>query len=306
VLRILLVCVALFLPAAAGAATLRERTMPGPVSALGVAGTDVAYAVEYRRRCHEIRAWETGSRADRRVASHCFEDTSTGSGIAGVTATAGRTLWLTYTGGNIREWSLWTRVGRGRAKRIAFEPAPVDEPAPVVLGRPWELSLPYAVGRTLVVLAPHEERRFALTARAPVRYVSAHSRGYAAVLDDGKTVLTISPEGRPYREHVFEEEVEAAVLTGIGLIAKLPSGLEIRSPAGTRQPIPLPRGARFLGYSEGLVAYGVGRQLRLRSLRSGSDRLFRTLAPRFHAELGRKGLAWASGRTLGFRAWVLL
>jgi hypothetical protein len=290
--------------AVAGAATARERVMVGPVSALGVAATDVAYAVEYRPRCHEIRAWEVGSRAERRVASHCFQDTSTGSGVAGVATTRGRSLWLTYTGGNFREWSLWTKGGRARARRIAFEAELVEDPAPIVLGRPWEGALPYAIGRTVVVLGPDGARRFAVTAPARVEHVSAHSRGYAAVLENG-SVLTISLDGRPVREHAFDDGVTEAVLTAAGLVAKVPDGLEIRDGTSTRT-VSLPRGARFLGYSEGIVAYGTGAQLRLRSIRTGADWRFATLRPRFHAALGRRGLAWASGRTLGFRAWALV
>ena len=47
-----------------------------------------------------------------------------------------------------------------------------------------------------------------------------------------------------------------------------------------------------------------GKQLRLRRISNGNDVLFRTLAPRFQAQLGRRGLVYASGRTLGFAAWV--
>ena len=302
--RIAVVLAALAVVASAGAATARERTVSGPVSALAIAGTDVAYAVEPRRGCHEIRAWEVGSRADRRVASHCFQETSTGSGVAGVATTQGRSLWLTYTGGNYREYSLWTRGGRAKARRIAFQAALVEDPAPIVLGRPWEGALPYAVGRTVVVLSPNGSRRFAVTAPARIVRVSAHSRGYAAVLETG-TVLTISPDGRPLREHTFSQPVEEAVLAAAGLIAKTRDGLEIRDGTSTRR-IALPRGSRFLGYSEGLVAYASGRELRLRRLRDGADWRYRTLAPRFHAALARRGLAWGSGRTLGYSAWAVV
>jgi hypothetical protein len=302
--RALAVLAALALAASAAGATTRDRTVAGPVTALGVAATDVAYAVRYRPLCHEVRAWETASRADRRVARHCFDGTSTGSGVTGAITTRGRTLWLAYTGGNIREWSLWTRGGRAQARRVAFLTGPVDDPAPVVLGRPWEGSLPYAVGRTIVALRPDGSRRLTATAPARVRGLTAHSRGFAAVLETG-SVLTIALDGRILREHTFAADVETAVLTGIGLVAELPDGLEIRG-SGPPRTVSLPRGARFLGYADGLVAYGVGTQLRLRSLADGRDRVFRTLAPGFHAELGRRGLAWASGRTLGFRARALL
>jgi hypothetical protein len=304
VIRLVVVCAALLLPAAAGADSFRERTVAGPVSALAIAGTDVAYSVEYRTRCHEVRAWEVGSRADRRIASHCFQDTSTGSGVAAVATSQGRSLWLTYTGGNYREWSLWTRGGRARPRRIAFEAALVEDPAPIVLGRPWEGALPYAIGRTVVVLAPNGSRRFAVTARARVVRVSAHSRGYAALLESG-SVLTISLAGRPIREHSFDVEVEEAVLAAPGLIAKTRDGLEIRDGTSVRT-VELPRGARFLGYAQGLLAYGTGRELRLRLLRDGTDWRYRLLAPRFHGALGRRGIAWASGRTLGYSAWVIV
>lgn len=302
--RSVVILLALVLAATASAATLRERTVAGPVGALAIAGTDIAYAAEYRTRCHEIRAWEVGSRADRRVASHCFQSTSTGSGVAGVETTQGRSLWLTYTGGNFREYSLWTQGGRAKPRKIAFEAELVDDPAPIVLGRPWEGALPYAIGRTVVVLGPNGARRFAVTAPARVVRVSAHSRGYAAVLETGN-VLTISLDGRPLREHTFTQPVEDAVLAAAGLIAKTRDGLEIRDGTSTRT-IALPRGSRFLGYAQGLVGYGSGRELRLRALSSGRDWMFRRLVPRFNAQLGRRGITWASGRTLGYSAWAIV
>lgn len=297
--------VVLALSSAAGAATARERQVAGRLSAVAVAGTEVAYADEYRQGCHEVRLWDVATRADRRLASHCFVSTSTGSGVAGAIATGGRALWLTYTGGNYREWSLWTKGGQARAKRLAFLPAGVDGPAPVMLGRVWEGSLPYATGRTIVVLAPNGARRFSLTVSDRVLRLSAHSRGYAAVLENG-AVLTISPTGMLLRERSFAPgTVQDAVLAGPGLIVKTPAGLEIHQADEVRR-VALPRNARFLGYSEGLVAYGLGRELRLVRLTGADDRLFRRLALRFQAQLGRRGLGYASGRTLGFSVWANL
>jgi hypothetical protein len=304
--RFLVLALVLTLAPAAGAATARERQVAGPVSALGLAGVDFGYADEYSSGCYEVRLWNVASRADRRFSTHCFASASTGSGVAGVIASEGRGLWLTYTGGNIREWSLWTKAGQGPLKRIAFLPADVDGPAPVVLGRAWEGSLPYATGRTIVVLAPNGSRRFSLTAADRVVSLSAHTRGYAAVLANG-SVLTISAAGTLIRERPFAPgAVSAAVFAGPGLMVKTASGLEIHRDSSLRS-VPLPRGSRFLGYSEGTVAYGIGRELRLLRLGSGSDSLFRRLpTPRFHAELGRRGLSYASGRTLGFNAWATL
>jgi hypothetical protein len=303
--RILALVLVLALAPGAGAATARERQVAGPVSALGLAGTDLGYADMYSSGCHEVRLWDVATRADRRLATHCFASTSTGSGVAGVIASEGRALWLTYTGGNIREWSLWTKAGQGPLKRIAFLAADVDGPAPVILGRAWEGSLPYAIGRTIVVLAPNGSRRFSLTAADRVVSLSAHTRGYAAVLANGR-VLTISMAGKLIRERTFAPgAVQSAVLAGPGLILEVAAGLEIHG-IGPVRTIPLPPGARFLGYSEGIAAYGAGRELRLRRLVSGRDRLFRSLEPRFHAELGRRGVGYASGRKLGFSVWAIV
>ncbi len=208
--------------------------MAGPLSVVAIAGTEVSYSDQYAPRCHEIRLWDTADRSDRRLATHCFVSTSTGSGVAGVAATGGRALWLTYTGGNIREWSLWTKGGTAKAKRIQFLTADVDGPPPVVLGRAWEGSLPYAVGRTMIVLAPNGSRRFTLTAPDRIVALSAHSRGYAAVLANG-SALTISPTGAVLRTRPFEPGfVQDAVLAAPGLILK--TTRRARDPQRRRDP----------------------------------------------------------------------
>ena len=305
-MRLLLpLALVLALVPAAAAATAREQPVAGPISSVSIAGTEIAYSDEYRTRCHEIRLWDVASRSDKRLASHCFVSTSTGSGVAGVIATGGRALWLSYIGGNIREWSLWTKGRNAKARRIAFLSADVDGPPPVILGRVWEGSLPYATGSKIVVLAPDGSRRFTLTAPDRVVSLSAHSRGYAAVLANGD-VLTISLTGKLLRERDFEPgAVQEAVLAAPGLILKTRNGLEIHNGDSIRQ-IPLPPGSRFLGFSEGIAAYATGRELRLKRLANEHDTLFRTLGPRFQAQLGRRGVVYASGRTLGFTAWALL
>jgi hypothetical protein len=303
--RLLAFALVLALVPAAAAATKREQPAAGPISTVGIAGTEIAYSDQYRTRCHEIRLWNVATRSDKRLASHCFVSTSTGSGVAGAIATGGRALWLTYIGGNTREWSLWTKGPNAKARRIAFQAADVDGPPPIVLGSAWEGSLPYAIGSEIIVLAPNGSRRFALSASDRVVSLSAHSRGYAAVLASGN-VLTISLDGKVLREREFEPGlVQAALLAAPGLIVKTRTGLEIHNGDSIRL-VPLPLGSRFLGYSEGTAAYGIGRQLRLKRLANGNDTLFRTLEPRFQAQLGRRGITYASNRTLGFTAWVIL
>jgi len=286
---------------AAAPAAAREVAAGGPVVALGTTAAEVAYAAQVRPGCFEVRVWDTGDRGVRRYARQCFATTSTGSGVAAVAVSQRRVLWLTYTGGNFREWSLWTKSRTSQAKRLAFEVRNVDGPGPLVLGAAWEGSLPYALNGTVVVLRPDGSRRFALRAPARVVALSAHTRGYAAVLANGH-VLAISADGRPLRDHVFTEPVQAAVLAEPGLLAATRSGIEIRNGSSVRT-LPLPAGARFHGFSEGVVAYSVGKQLRLLRVADGRDRLFRTLAARSGAQLGRRGLGWSNGPRVSFATW---
>jgi len=291
-------------PAATGAA-LRERVVAGPISAVGITGTEIGYVAAYRPGCHEVRRWDVATRGDVRMASHCFVSTSTGSGVAAVAVTEGRAVWLTYIGGNTREWSLWTKRGTAPAKRIAFAAADVDGPAPIVVGNAWEGSLPYAVGRAIVVLSPAGARIFSVAAPSAVRTLTANSRGFAAVLADG-SVLRISLTGRVLGRTPFEPEfAQFALLAAPGLIVKTIEGLEIHRDNTVRR-IPLAAGSRFLGYSEHILAYGAGRQLRLRHLSTGKDVIFRTLPPGFRAQMGRNGVVYASGRTLGYAARVFI
>jgi hypothetical protein len=303
--RSLPLVLAIALVPVAAAATARERTAAGPITSVSIAGTEVAYVDEFKAGCHEIRLWDVASHRDRRVSRHCFDETSTGSGVSDVTAAGGRALWITFTGGNTRERTLLTRAGTSNARQIALVATDVDDTSPIVLGRAWEGSLPYAIGSEIVVLAPNGSRRLALTAADRIVSLSAHSRGYAAVLANG-SVLTISLAGKVLHEFPFEPGfVQDAVLAAPGLVVKTADGLEIHNGESTRQ-IPLPRGSRFFGLSEGIVAYGTGRQLRLKRLTGGHDALFRTLEPRFQAQLGRRGIAFASGRTLGFTVWAFV
>jgi hypothetical protein len=199
---------------------------------------------------------------------------------------------------------LWSKIERGKARKLRFAAADADGPAPVVLGRPWDGTLPYAVGRTVFALSAFTGRTFSLTVRERVVALTAHAGGMAAILADG-AVLAIRP-GQPVVERAYAPgDASAAVLTSRGLVVKTKSGLEVHWDEKVRT-VPLPAGARFLGLAQGLFAYSVGPELRLRRIDGTGDKLLRRLAPGFHAQLSHRGVAYASGRTLGFRTWVTL
>jgi hypothetical protein len=270
-----------------------------PVEALAKTGLEVAYADEYGRGCHEVRVWSVADRGVRRYASHCFASTSTGSGIARAVVAGGRALWLTYVGGNTREWTLWTKSRTSGARRLQFAARDVDLPSPIVLGAS-ERHVVYALGTTVVGLAPNGARAFAWTAPQAVVAITGSPSGYALQLDDGD-VAVLSAQGRHTRTHGFAAgEVRAAVvLPGNELLVQSAAGF-VRD--GVTHAVA--KGARFLGYSGSVVAYGYGAQLRLLRLSDDRTVVYRTLAPRFHADLDRRGLGYASGRTLGFDTWA--
>jgi hypothetical protein len=77
------------------------------------------------------------------------------SGRAAVSIAGSRVLWLHYTGGNIREWSLFTATASAPSPlRLRSVARDVDAAAPIVLGEGDSRAgalLPYAVDRRVVV-----------------------------------------------------------------------------------------------------------------------------------------------------------
>ena len=121
------------------------------------------------------------------------------------------------------------------------------------------------------------------------------------------SVLTFSPAGKLIRERTFAPgAVQSAVLAAPGLIVETAAGLEIHGvgadaglPAAAGRPLPrLLRGNRRVRDRTGAAAAPARER--------PATRLFRRLEPRFHAQLGRRGLAYASGRTLGFSVWAIV
>jgi len=165
-------------------------TAPAPVTALAADAARVAFASD----C-EVRLWTPAARRAPRLGSLPCPRTSTGSGIAAVSLAGNRALWLHFTGGNIREWSLWTATPTSRPKRLRFVAQDVDLPPPIVLGEgdasQFGDLLPYAVGDEVIVLRADGSRRFAWRAPGRVLDISANSGQLAVLSADGDGTLTL-------------------------------------------------------------------------------------------------------------------
>jgi hypothetical protein len=214
---------------------------PSAVSGVAVDGGRVAYA---DAGC-TVRIRSSGG-ATRLGRTLCTERTSTGSGLAGLALAGNRALWVTYTGGNVREWSVWTAsTTRPAPRRLRFVAGDVDAPARVVAGDGDGDLLPYAVDRDVVVLRASGARRFAWRAPARVTAVDAAGREVAVASADG-LVTILDAGGRVRREERFDGEIAAVHLAGRYLVVQQGGRLEVRGGRGVLL-VGLRDGARLVG-----------------------------------------------------------
>lgn len=203
---------------------------PSFVSGVAVDGPRVAYTDTSCR----VSIWQAG-RTTRLGATPCTGQTSTGSGLAGLALAGGRALWVTYTGGNTREFTVWTATRTTpRPRRLAFASGDVDATPAVTVGDSDGDLLPYAVNRTVVVLRANGARRFAWTAPAPVTAVDAFA-GEVAVATAGGLVTVLDAGGRVLDEQRFAADVYGLQISGGSLVAQVGRTLEVRGPSPTRK-----------------------------------------------------------------------
>jgi hypothetical protein len=282
---------------AAAAATL---TSPGPVHALALDTPLLAYASgRSAGDCDRIRIWSRATRRTVRLGrTTSCEQTSTGTGIAALSIAGNRVLWLHYTGGNIREWSLFTATtARPRPRRLRFVSRDVDEPSPIVLGegdttRYGEL-LPYAVDRDVVVLRPNGARAFTWRAPARVTALGANWGGLAVALADGRVAI-FENDGSMETTWAGSPAATAVFVTGNAVAAQRGRIVEMRSGSVMRRWT-LPVDAR-LRDAEGYEAVYVSRG-RLKLLRLDTGRT-RDLGRASDAQLEYSTVAAATGRRI--------
>ena len=273
-MRLFLVALVAAVSSVATAATAPRVTTGSPIAVVAADGRFVAFGTTPPApRCERVFVWRT---SPRRVfafptRSNC-PGTSTGRGFAGLAIAGNRALWITYTGGNIREWSLWTASTTRRTPRqLAFETRDVDAPQPVLVGngdtsRFGDL-LPYAVDRTVVVLRSNGSRAFTWTAEGRVLALSTKD-GEVAIAYTGGWVAILTAAGRVLRAHSMPADVTAVSVTGNGVVGQYGRTLEYRNPA--RYVVTVPAGMR-LDDADGARAVVSGRgSVRVLSLTTGA------------------------------------
>jgi hypothetical protein len=304
---------AALLTASAAATLLPQRsvTAPGRVLTLGLTGRHAAFAVGTTpRECPHVQLWLTESGARYRFRSTlrgCKEGPSTGFGLPAVAVARTRVVWLTYIGGNLRDWILWTATPTRHGPRmLRFVERDVDAPAPIVLGPGTAEGIPYAVDRNIVYLGEDGRAIFRATVASPVRLLASHRSGrfgtvVAALLADG-TVVGLDRHGE--QEIAFQPAgtVTALALDSTSGIAHQ-GGSEVRFTGGS---VRLPAGARMVDFAQGRVLWVRAGDLGTTTVVGQTVRLVDGTTTRpAYGQLEPAGLAWSRGPALSWRAGSL-
>ena len=301
----------------AGAAALtpsRTVVAPLPVQDLALTGRSVAYVADApptTLRCARIALWyPVGNRRFAFDAKEpCREQASTGQGVWDIGVATRRLLWITYTGGNFREWSLWTATTTRRTpRRLRFLSRDVDAPPPIVIGAARHNAIPYAVDREVVLLGDDGRTIFKTTVPSPVRMLATGPGppdcSVAVLLATGDLLCldrtgTFTPSG-------------AYPLTSVKALGVLPSGAAIQIdrelvvvPPGTHEAsrLTLPRGATMVDLGQERIVWERGGDLGATTIATGTSvRLVDGSPARpVLGQLSPSGLAWAQGRSLRWR-----
>jgi hypothetical protein len=282
-----------------------DRGWTPPAGAHGGA-VDVAYgsfagAIGWTRStCEGAVLWQPGIRQRWlfRVPGPC-PATSTGRGVSAVSASAQRVAFLSYVGGNTREWRLWTATSTAHQPRLLrTASADADSASPILLGNGGEEGIPYAVGHDVVVLASNGRRALSWHAPADVVALDEHSRVLAATLADG-TVETIPvPPTAAVPASYTQAGARAAIPITGGVVIEAADGIYLHKGSRTLR-FDAPAGARMLGYSDGWLVYARGREIHVYSYQRSQDLLARTVRTGpVTADADRGGMGWTNGGTL--------
>lgn len=241
---------------AAGAAAAAPRTIlsPAPVASVAADARWVAFAASPSAKdCDRIRVWNrTTGRVMKLGKTTSCESTSTGHGIGGLSMAGNRAVWLHFTGGNIREYQLFTATTTAlRPRRFAFAAADVDLPSPIIVGhgdssRFGDL-IPVSIQRTVIALTASGRRSFEWDAPRNVTALGALAGGLAVGLSDGRVVIFDDTSDKtPDAEWTGSPNATAVFVTGNGVAAQRGSRVELRTGDGVIHTRQLPGGSRLL------------------------------------------------------------
>ncbi len=296
-------------PASAQQHPTRTLSRPGPVVSLGLTGASVAFAVgRTARDCDHVELWNADARTLVRFGprKRCG-DLPVLAGIGSIGVATSRVVWVTYAGGNLTDWQLWTATKSKRTpRRIAFVERDTSDPAPIVVGQGTPDAVPYAIDNEITLLRDNGTAAFRWTAPAPVRALTTGAGPYgwtvAALLANGEVVVLDAAGGEVQRLAFSPGNVRWIGLAAAGLLVQTAGAkVEVHRGAAT-QTLQLPANAIVLDAARNALLYRVGQSFSLRDLVSGADTpLLRGSAKHpILAALDEHGLAWARATSLSW------
>lgn len=301
--------------AAAATALTPSRVLVarGNVTALDLTGRTVVVATGVSPKPCAVLLWRTWKQSAIRVAPgvDCTIETSTGVGIAAVSAAADRVVWLAYAGGNTREWSLFTATPSARRPlRLRFSARSVDGPPPIVLGPGTAEGIPYGVNRELVYLANDGTRLFRVVTAEPVRLV-ASGRGpngirVVAYTSAGSIVALTASGVAGADDIVVKEPVRSLRLFRAGIAYQVGDLVHIAR-AGGETLVDLPVGATMVDAAGAHILYQRAGGLGAVSVADGRTEMIvdGTRAQPAAGQLDAAGFAWAQRAAVSWRAGTL-
>jgi hypothetical protein len=224
--------------------------------------------------------------------------TSTGRGVSAVAVSGRRVVFLSYVGGNTRDWRLWTATPTAKRPRLLrTASADAGSASPILLGNGGEAGIPYAVGRDVVVLAGDGHRVLTWDAPADIVSLNVHAGSLAATLAD-ETVQVVSLLRTTSVASYDQPGARAAEAITGGVVIEGTDGIHLRKGSQALR-FDVPAGARMIGYTDGWLVYGLGRRIHLYSYQQSQDVLARTVrAAPISADADRGGMGWRNGGTL--------
>ena len=289
----------------------RTLTQAAEVTPLGLTGRTLAFGTGVSPAECRVKLWSLSKGAVTTFglpkSPSCTIETSTGSGVFSVAVASTRAVWLAYTGGNIREWSLFTAsAANPKPQRLRFTARNVDGPAPIVVGAGTPAGIPYAVNREVVYLGDDGTRLFKTVAADAVRLIAAGPGPLGirvvALTASGHIVAFAADGSAAADDIVVDGTVRALRLFAGGVAYQVGSQVHILG-AGGETLVTLPPAATMLDAAAGRILYQQHGDLGAVTMSGGNDVLLVDGSPAqpVTGQLDAAGLAWTRGKTVNWR-----
>ncbi len=282
----------------------RTQVRSAPITAIALTHASIAFAVGATKTdCDHVELWNPDTHGAYRFGRRkpCG-DLPLLYGIGPIGVASNRVVWVSFAGGNLTDWQLWTATTtRQTPRRLAFVERDTMDAPPIVVGDGTSNAIPYAKQTEITLLGDNGEPVFRTHAASEVRQITAGDGPYgwrvAALLATGE-VSVLDGGGSFVKTYPFPPgAVRWIRLAPGGLVVQVPGAkVEIHRGATTRV-VQLKPNAIALDYAEGRILYRVGQTFWLRYVSSGVDTELLQGSRRHPVApvLDTHGLAWAQG-----------